>query len=291
VDPVNAEKYRKLAEEHGRNIRESLTERLIESPVVPIGNGCWIPSSPIWTEDPGALMLHAEGGDWYSHGTFMAREATGSQYLYLHGLLDCRSEEAGFTENFFAEHLCSRNVLFSQPYYSPHPYINLMRGHVKAFLSEFYNNFSGLADRETYSFWEHYFHASPHKLHEETWFLMRCRWMLWLEDGNDLRLLAGIPRAWMEDGKKISYSGVKSYFGTVSLEAESHVAEGKVAVKVRFESNGSKMPERILVRLPHPDETVRAKSTTLGSYCSECESVILSCRDQEVNEFEFELLF
>ena len=36
-----------------------------------------------------------------------------------------------------------------------------------AFLKAYYNPFAGLADRETYTFWEHYFHASPHKTHEE----------------------------------------------------------------------------------------------------------------------------
>ena len=57
---------------------------------------------------------------------------------------------------------------------------------------------AGLADRETYTFWEHYFHASPHKTHEEGWFLMQTRWMLWLEDGDTLKLLPGVPRAWLE---------------------------------------------------------------------------------------------
>jgi len=95
----------------------------------------------------------------------------------------------------------------------------------------------------------------------------------------------------MEEGKRISYQGVKSHFGTVSLEAVSRLAEGKISVKVKLESNGGKIPEKILVRLPHPDENIRAKGTTLGSYCTECECVVLPCRQQTVNEFAFEILF
>ncbi|MBE6885018.1 MAG: hypothetical protein E7487_10470 [Ruminococcaceae bacterium] len=291
VDPEAAAKYRALAAECGENIRESLAESLIEAPVIPLGNGCWVPSFTTWTEYPGALSLYAEGGDWYSHATFTIRDILGAEYLPLHGAMDPNSLECEFMKDFWADYLCSRNVAFSQPYYSPHPYLNLRRGEVKAFLSEFYNAMSGLADRGTYSFWEHYFHASPHKLHEETWFLMRCRWMLWLEENADLRVFAGIPRAWMENGKEISAENVKSVFGTLSFKAVSDVANGKITATIKLEGNGVEKPERILVRLPHPDENIRAKSVNVGTYCSKCESVILQCEDKAVNEFEIELTF
>ena len=45
--------------------------------------------------------------------------------------------------------------------------IHLRRGEVKPFLKAYYNAVASLADRQTYTFWEHYFHASPHKTHEE----------------------------------------------------------------------------------------------------------------------------
>ena len=38
------------------------------------------------------------------------------------------------------------------------------------------------------------------KTHEEGWFLMQTRWMLYLEDGDRLRLLPGIPRRWLAAG-------------------------------------------------------------------------------------------
>jgi hypothetical protein len=51
---------------------------------------------------------------------------------------------------------------------------------VKPFLKTYYNPFSALADRETYTFWEHLYKVSVHKTHEEAWFLMETRWMLYL---------------------------------------------------------------------------------------------------------------
>ena len=54
---------------------------------------------------------------------------------------------------------------------------------------------------------------------------MQCRWMLWLEDGNALKLLPAVPRKWLEDGKKISLKNVASYFGSLDLELESKLVE------------------------------------------------------------------
>ncbi len=288
--PEYAEKYGRLSEEYRRDILDALRENLINAPLIPLGNGRWIPSFPAWTENPGALSLYAEGGTWYSHGASIIRDIIGVQYLCLHGLLDCAGETAEMLENYLAEYICARNVVFSQPYYSPHPYLNLMRGNVKAFLSEFYNNFAGLADRGTYSFWEHYWHASPHKLHEEGWFLMRCRWMLWLEAGDELRLLAGVPRAWLEDGRELSAEGVKSLFGRLSFRVCSKLSEGRITAKVRLERADGETPRRILLRLPHPDERVHASSVTGGVYCAERECVELECSGK-INEFEVELRF
>ena len=100
-----------------------------------------------------------------------------------------------------------QNFVFSQPYYSRHPYLHLRRGEVKPFLQAWYDTMAAMADRDTYTFTEHFFGASPHKTHEEAWFLMETRWMLYLEEGQTLRLLTGVPRAYLEDGKTVAVAG------------------------------------------------------------------------------------
>jgi hypothetical protein len=141
---------------------------------------------------------------------------------------------------------------------------------VKAFLKAYYNGFAGLADRETYTFWEHYFHASPHKTHEEGWFLMQTRWMLYLEQGDTLRLLPGIPRAWLEQGKRIELSNVASYFGPVSLRVESHLDMGRIEATVECLSD--QRPRCVELRLPHP-EGRHAATVTGGVYAPATETV------------------
>ena len=147
-----------------------------------------------------------------------------------------------------------------------------MRGEPKAFLKAYYNTMASLADRETYTFWEHYFRASAHKTHEEAWFLMETRWMLYMERGKTLSLLAGVPRAYMEDGKRIVLANVASYFGPLSLTVESKIAQGNINARVECKSDWR--PERVELRVPHPAGT-KAKKVEGGAYDPETERVII----------------
>ena len=149
---------------------------------------------------------------------------------------------------------------------------HLQRGEVKAFLKTYYNGLAGLADRETYTFWEHYFHASPHKTHEEAWFLMQTRWMLYLEHGSTLRLLSGIPRAWLAEGQTITLRDVASYFGRLSLEVTADLGRGEIGAVVRCP--GERRPQRVELRLPHP-QGLRAKSVLGGAYEAARETVVI----------------
>jgi hypothetical protein len=165
------------------------------------------------------------------------------------------------------------NAAFSQPYYSRHNWVQLKRGMVKPFLKTYYNTFSALADRETYTFWEHLYHASPHKTHEEAWFLMETRWMLYLEEGSILNLLKGIPRKWLEDGKSIKLENVVSYFGPFSLQVDSHVNEGYIVAKIHCDTN--RRPSIVSIRLPNPDSK-RPVKIEGGNYNEKTESITIT---------------
>jgi len=193
-------------------------------------------------------------------------------YLVYQEILDSSEESVGFLLDFHSELMTDRNVVFSQPYYSRHPWIHLMRGETKAFLKAYYNTMASLADRETYTFWEHYFRASAHKTHEEAWFLMETRWMLYLERGKDLHLLAGIPRTYLEDGKQIVLKNVASYFGPLSLTVTSKTGDGNI--EARVECLSERKPGRVELRIPHP-VGLKAKKVNGGAYDSEAERVMI----------------
>ncbi|MBP1993248.1 hypothetical protein [Paenibacillus eucommiae] len=272
-DPQLSAEIAASADELKQYIRTEFFGVVARSPVVPLGDGSWVPSAPPWVEHRGPLSLYAEGGKWLTHGSFPARDSLlGPLYLVLQEVLAPDEPETGFMLNFHSELMCTRNVAFSQPYYSIHPWVHLKRGEVKPFLKAYYNGFTGLADRETYTFWEHHWHASPHKTHEEGWFLMQTRWMLYMEEGETLHLLPGIPRVWLEHGKVIELTEVATYFGAVTLRVESHLEKGVITATIS--SSSGRLPKSVTLRLPHPDGLLPVHVTG-GAYAEDKEAVCM----------------
>ena len=251
VDPAEAERWQAEAEGLKQDIRSALFAVMGKSPVIPLGDGTWCPTVPPWVEYRGPVLLFGEGGNWFSHGTMTTRDSLlGPVYLIFQEVLDPSEAAARFLLESHNELMTNRNVIFSQPYYSRHPVSHLRRGEVKAFLKGYYNTMASLADRQTYTFWEHYFGASPHKTHEEGWFLMSTRWMLYMERGDRLELLPGVPRSYFKDGNEIKLEGVASYFGPIDLRVVSHLQRDFIEATV--ECATERKPKTVELRLPHP---------------------------------------
>ncbi|MEM2925843.1 MAG: hypothetical protein QXO94_00045 [Candidatus Bathyarchaeia archaeon] len=272
VDPAQSERLAREAEYWKKDIREALFKAVANSPVVPLSDGTWCPTAPPWAEAHGPVSLYAEKGRWFTHLTFLARDSLlGPLHLIFHEVVDPNEQIADFLVSYYTDLMHIRNVAFSQPYYSCHPQVHLRRGEIKPFLKAYYNGFASLADRETYTFWEHYPGVgSPHKTHEEGWFLMQTRWMLWMEQGQTLKLLLGIPRSWMENGTSIELNRVASYFGEVSLKVESKLEQRRIEAKVECLSD--RKPKCLELRLPHPQgrKAIKVKG---GVYDANTETV------------------
>ena len=129
--------------------------------------------------------------------------------------------------------------------------VHLRRGEVKPFLKTYLQRVHRSGRPRDLHLLGALLPRSPHKTHEEAWFLMQTRWMLWLEDGATLRLLPGIPRAWLEDGKRIALHRVATYFGPLDLEVTSHIEAG--VIEAEIVCRGNRRPAAVVLRLPHPD--------------------------------------
>lgn len=264
LDPAYSATLKKEIKAYRNDIVRSVYRAQARAPLVPVGDGSWAPILPSWPEYTGAHHLYAEGGNCFTHGGFPLRGSIiGANWLIMQEVLEPHAQASDFILKTNQYPVIRENAALSQPYYSRHDYAHLKRGEVKAFLKTYYNQFTALQDRETYTFWEHYFHASEHKTHEEAWFLMQTRWMLYLEEGATLSLLKAIPRCWLEDGKQIVLDGVKSYFGPVYFKAESNVRDNAIKAEIRMEHD--RRPDKVRIRLPHP-EGLRAVSCENGSY-------------------------
>lgn len=269
-----ADRIGKEAADWRANIRESFFNVMALSPVVPLGDGTWCPTAPPWTESVGLRALYTKPEAFWSHGTVTVSDAMlGPLYLVFCEVLDADEPAAKMLLDYNSELFYQGNAAFSQPYYSRHNWVQAKLGMTKPFLETYYTTFAALADRETYSFWEHLYKLSPHKTHEEAWFLMETRWMLYMEDENALDLFKTIPRAWMANGEEILLDGVRSYFGPLRVATRSHLDDGYIEATV--ESTGNRKPDTVRIRLPHPDYKKPAQVTG-GTYDEKTESVVIA---------------
>jgi len=284
VDPKESERLDLEAQAFRKDIRTAFFDALAKSPVMPLGDGTWVPTAPPWAEYRGALALYADGGLWYTHGALNVRESVaGPLWMVVQEVLDPNETATGMLLDFHEELLTQRSAAFSQPYYSQHQLIHIMRGEPDAFIRSYYRTLAPMADRETYSFFEHYM-GGPHKTHEEGQFLMQTRYMLYFERGQTLNLLAGVPRAYLKPGGRISLKNAATYFGPMSVDVEAK--PGRITAVVDCASD--RRPSRVELRLPHPDRRapIRVRG---GTYDQKREIVIVepfSGRAEVVAEFE-----
>jgi len=271
IDVKQSKRIQREAEEWKNDIQETFYNSVAGSPVIPMGDGTWSPTAPPWAEAKGPRALFLEKEKYYSHGTFTAPDALiGPMYLVFTEVFDISDDITKVILDYHGELFYQNNSGFSQPYYSRHNWIQAKLGMVKPFLKTYYNTLAGLVDRETYTFWEHNHQISPHKTHEEAWFLMQTRWMLYMEEGSALHLLRTVPRKWLEDTKKIELLNVKSYFGSLTVKVQSKVANGIIEATILCASESR--PDEVTIRLPHP-ENKRPTEVIGGEYDSDTESV------------------
>lgn len=275
VEPDFASSLEQEVRNYKEDIRTAFYKTQAKAPVIPTGDGSWGPLMPPWTEYTGGITLYSDGGNWFSHGSFASRSAmTGALWLILSEVLDAEELGSTFLLKTNQTPITIENAGLSQPYYCRHDFAHIKRGEVKPFLKTFYNQLTGLIDQETYTFWEHYYHASQHKTHEEGWFLMQSRWMLYLEENNTLKLFSAIPRAWLDAGQKVSIDNAVCYFGKLSVSAKADDNGRGITAKVCCKPGKLQaLPEKVLFRLPHPQ--LKPVSVSGGTYDAATETVVI----------------
>ncbi len=77
----------------------------------------------------------------------------------------------------------------------------------------------------------------------------------------DIHLLAGVPRAWLQEGKRIRVANAPSYFGPISFQVES--ARGTITARIQPPTRDRW--RRLLLHLPHPGRRAIRQVTVNGS--------------------------
>jgi hypothetical protein len=85
----------------------------------------------------------------------------------------------------------------------------------------------------------------------------------------DIFLLRGAPRAWFEDGKRISAAGLATYFGDISFAVESKLKQG--AISVRIDAPSRNPYKRLLLNLRHPSHAPMQRVLVNGKEYRDCD--------------------
>ena len=133
---------------------------------------------------------------------------------------------------------------------------------IPAFIRSFLNCYAiDILPGSGYVFNEHAVHGPPDKIFEEAAFLERFRNLLVMEQGDSLWIARATPRAWLEQGKKISVKNSPTHFGVTDFEIVSDVDHGKISATVEMPSRNP--PKSVLLRFRHP-KAAPIKSVTVN---------------------------
>lgn len=252
-------------------ILSALKENLITAPLSPMKDGTFLPLLPPWAEADGAACLHLEGEIVTTHGTAALKDSLLSvPHLIRYGIVDPNSTLADIIVKSQKDVLLQKGAGFSQPYYNVIPFADLRRGNADDYVREFYYSLASLSDRETYSFWEHLFLATPHKTSEQGAFQARLRQMLAYEaeEENMLVVLRGVPDCWKNaKDNRIKVTNFSTMFGKLSLEYRNP-SENQYELTIDFQAFDK--DTRLRVYLPiRTGEKATEEFLDLNSGCHE----------------------
>ena len=151
---------------------------------------------------------------------------------------------------------------------------NMRMGNLDRSLLNFYGMFSYGQARNLYATQEHdnfgsnnndpWYQARQPHLHSTSELIrVTNKMLIYEENGGDLCLAFGIPRAWLEDGKTVEVKNSQTCFGPVSYRIDSEVSGGKISISLEKKSSPVK-PRSIQVKLRHPEGKPIRKVTVNG---------------------------
>ncbi len=154
----------------------------------------------------------------------------------------------------------------NEPVYNQHALAYLQRDDVKLAIRAFYSmlacafSHSALEPVEHRYAWGQYF-GPPST--DGAWFELLRRMLIDEAPDDALVLMRAAPRRWMEDGRRIVVERAPTFYGTLSMTAESRAAAGTITATIDMPKG--KLPARLLVRFRHPQARPLRGATVNGA--------------------------
>jgi hypothetical protein len=274
-DPAAAKKYLDEAERYRRQLGAALERTIALAPVRSVLNGTYRSHLPGLCYTRG-LMNQADQDTNYPQGDIGIGALPAVVYARA---LDFQDSRVSAHLDLLEDTMVSRSgpdfywsCVAAQMGYNYIAPLYFQRDEVENFLRTFMVNFAGyvVPSKGEYYFTEH-FHSGKIDVTKEmrennsnsSSFVMEClRNLLVWEDGDVLWLTRATPRAWLEQGKKISVKNAPTHFGPVAYEIVSDVDNGRIAATVEMPSRKA-LAGGVVLRLRHPT-TAPIKSVTVN---------------------------
>lgn len=229
------------------DVERAFARASVNSPVVQLADGTWSNYVPCDALTPRRLL-----DQWYPTDV-----DTGALHLSRLAALDPRGWLTtallhDHEDNLFLDQWGMAN----EPVYNQQATAYLRRDEPEAAIRAFYSMMACAFSHRQLTPLEHRWAWGQYYMPPSTdgaWFEL-YRNMLINELVGDDTLFVGqaVPRAWLGDGKRIAVERAPTYFGPVNLLIESAAAVGRITATLEFLSD--RRPQRLLVRLRHPDK-------------------------------------
>jgi hypothetical protein len=142
----------------------------------------------------------------------------------------------------------------NEPVYNQHATAYLLRDNPKAAIRAFYSMMACAFSHSVFEpvehrwAWGQYF-GPPST--DGAWFDLYRHMLIHEQDDNTLLLLRATPRKWLENGQRIQIKRAPTYYGPLTMTAESQPASGTLRAAVQMPNRSR--PDALLVRLRHPE--------------------------------------
>jgi hypothetical protein len=284
VDPQTGKELAHEADLYKKDLAPVLERMLVLSPVMKARDGMYYTFHPQGFHDRGPLAKSLpEGSDLFLHYGPLSSDIVVSS-VAIEAWLQSDMLSVGDARVDGSFHVLEDLFLLDHPWirsskkdYEPArdalacagwgyqagweraPDYYLSKDDVPNFLRAFLNRCA--CSLKNWVLYEHpIFRWSGEKSHTYAMFVTNFRNMLVWEDGRTLWLARATPRAWLEQGKKISVRNSPTHFGSVAYGIVSDVDHGKISATVELPSRNA--PKELVLRFRHP-KSVPIKSVTV----------------------------
>jgi hypothetical protein len=251
-----AEECLKTAQKFRSAIEHGFSAASVESPLVQLRDHTWIPYVPSNATVPGRNYQLWYPSDVDTGATHLLRlKAVPADGLMADSLLNDHED------NLYLHGW----GLANEPVYDQQATAYLYRDDAKAAIKAFYSMMAGGFSHGVYEPVEHRWRWGQYFGPPSTdgaWFELYRNMLVRESDDHTLMLMQAAPRAWLEDGKRISVTKAPTWFGDVSYTVRSSAASGSITTNVKFDVRES--GTCMLLRIRHPQGKPMQQVTVNG---------------------------